>query len=98
MQPDMDMLFEMQQQMERIQAELGETMITGSAGNGLVTVHMTALREMRGVTIKPEAVDPEDIELLQDLIVAAVNDATQKAEATAQAKMAGLTGGLGLPF
>lgn len=98
MQPDMDMLLEMQQQMERIQQELGETIITGVAGSGLVTVRMTALKEMRGVAIKPEAIDPDDAETLEDLIVAAVNDAMDKADATAQGKMAGLTGGLGLPF
>ncbi len=98
MQPDMDMLIEMQQQMERIQQELGETIITGTAGNGLVTVQMTALKDMRGVSIKPEAIDPDDAETLEDLIVAAVSDAMQKADATAQAKLGSITGGLGLPF
>lgn len=98
MQPDMNMLQEMQRQMERIQAELGETIITGTAGNGLVTVQMTALKEMRGVAIKPEAIDPDDRELLEDLVVAAVNDAMTKADAEAQEKLGGVTGGLGLPF
>jgi len=97
MQPDMQMLQEMQREMQRIQDELGETMVTGMAGNGLVTVRMTALKEMRGVTIKPEAIDPDDAELLEDLIIAAVNDAMAKADETAQSQMGGLMGGLGLP-
>ncbi len=97
MQPDMQMLQEMQREMQRIQDELGETMITGTAGNGLVTVRMTALKEMRGVTIKPEAIDPNDAELLEDLIIAAVNDAMAKADETAQGEMGGLMGGLGMP-
>ncbi len=97
MQPDMQMLQEMQREMERIQDELSETMVTGTAGNGLVTVQMTALKEMRGITIKPEAIDPSDAELLEDLIIVAVNDAMAKADETAQDQMGGLIGGLGLP-
>jgi len=97
MEPDMQMLQEMQREMQRIQDQLGETLVTGTAGNGLVTVRMTALKEMRGVTIKPEAIDASDATLLEDLVIAAVNDALAKADATAQSQLGGLMGGLGLP-
>jgi len=91
------MLQEMQRQMQQIQHELGETLVEGQAGGGLIMVQVTALKQMRGITIKPEAIDPDDIELLEDMIVAAVNDAMGKADETAQGKMGGLTGGLGIP-
>ena len=97
MQPDMRMLQEMQREMQRVQDQLAETIVTGSAGNGLVTVQMTALKELRGITIKPEAIDPSDAELLEDLVVAAVTDAMNKADETAQGQLGGLMGGLGLP-
>ena len=58
---------------------------------------MTALKEMRGITIKPEAIDPTDATLLEDLVVAAVNAALAKADETAQSQLGGLMGGLGLP-
>ncbi len=97
MQPNMKMLQEMQRQMQKIQHELGETIVEGNAGGGLVMVQVTALKQMRGITIKPDAIDPDDIELLEDMIVAAVNDAMGKADETAQGKLGGLTGGLGIP-
>jgi len=97
MQPNMKMLQEMQRQMQKIQHELGETLVEGQAGGNLVTVQVTALKQMRGITIKPEAIDPDDIELLEDMIVAAVNDAMGKADETAQGKLGGLTGGLNIP-
>jgi DNA-binding YbaB/EbfC family protein len=97
MQPNMKMLQEMQRQMQKIQQELGETMVEGQAGGGLVKVQVTALKQMRGVSIKPDVIDPDDIELLEDMIVAAVNDAMQKADEMAQGKLGGLTGGLGIP-
>jgi len=97
MQPNMKMLQEMQRQMQKIQQELGETIVEGQAGGGLVTVKVTALKQMRSVSIKPDVIDPDDIELLEDMIVAAVNDAMQKADEMAQGKLGGLTGGLGIP-
>lgn len=97
MQPDMQMLQEMQREMQRIQDQLAETLVTGTGGNGLVTVSMTALKEMRGITIKPEAIDPTDATLLEDLVVAAVNAALAKADETAHGQLGGLMGGLGLP-
>jgi len=97
MQPNMKMLQEMQRQMQKIQQELGETMVEGQSGGGLVKVQVTALKQMRGITIRPDAIDPDDIELLEDMIVAAVNDAMTKADETAQGKLGGLTSGLGIP-
>jgi DNA-binding YbaB/EbfC family protein len=97
MQPDMNMIRQMQKQMEQIQKELGETVIEGQSGGGLVRVQMSALKQMRGVAIKPEAIDPEDLELLEDMIVAAVNDAMKKADEHAQGKLGGLASGLGMP-
>jgi DNA-binding YbaB/EbfC family protein len=63
----------------------------------MVTVVATGAQEIRSITIKPEAVNPEDVEMLQDLVLAAVNDAIQKSKALAEERMGGLTGGLGLP-
>ncbi|MCA1666237.1 MAG: YbaB/EbfC family nucleoid-associated protein [Thermomicrobia bacterium] len=87
----------MQRQMQKIQHELGETLVEGQAGSGLVKVQVTALKQMRAVTIKPDVIDPDDLELLEDMIVAAVNDAMGKADELAQGKLGGLTGGLGIP-
>lgn len=97
MQPNMKMLQDMQRQMQKIEQELGETIVEGQAGGGLVKVQVTALKQMRGVAIKPEVIDPDDLELLEDMIVAAVNDAMLKADEMAQGKLGGLTGGLGIP-
>ncbi len=96
-QPNMKMLQEVQRQMQKIQQELGETIVEGQSGGGLVRVRVSALKQMRGITIKPEAIDPDDLELLEDMIVAAVNDAMTKADETAQGKLGGLAGGLGMP-
>ena len=82
------------------QAELAEAEVTGQAGNGLVTVTQTATGEIRSVRIDPKVVDPEDVETLSDLIVAAVRDASaeaQKLAADAMGPLAGGMGGLGLP-
>src|SRR5690606_32862415 len=94
----------MQQQLLQAQQELAETEFTGSAGGDLVTATLTGAGELVGLTIKPEAVDPEDTETLSDLIVAAVRDANNKVKAGTAAKLGPLAGGLGgsgvpgLPF
>ena len=88
----------MQQDMQKMQAELEEKEYTANAGGGVVTAVVSGKRELKGLTIDPEAVDPEDVEMLQDLIVAAVNEAIRAAEADAASNMQRLTGGLGLPF
>ena len=92
----------MQEQFLNAQQELAEMQIEGSAGGDLVTATVTGTGELVGLMIKPEAVDPDDTETLADLILAAVRDATNKAQATAASKLGPLAGGLGmgggLPF
>ena len=88
----------MQQDMQKMQSELEEKEYTASAGGGVVTAVVTGKRELKTLTIDPEAVDPEDVEMLQDLIVAAVNGAARAAETDMASNMQKLTGGLGLPF
>jgi hypothetical protein len=88
----------MQQDMQKMQSELEEKEYTASAGGGVVTAVVTGKRELKALTIDPEAVDPEDVEMLQDLIVAAVNEATRAAENDMASNMQRLTGGLNLPF
>jgi DNA-binding YbaB/EbfC family protein len=90
---------QMQQEMTRIQAELEQTTIDGTAGGGVVKATVTGKQDVVSVTIDPSAVDPEDVELLQDLIVAALNDAIRASRDLAAEKMGPLTGGLsGLGF
>jgi DNA-binding YbaB/EbfC family protein len=88
---------QMQQEMERIQAELGETEVEGSAGGGVVRAVVTGKQSLVSVTIDPSAVDADDVEMLQDLVVAAVNDALRASRALAEEKMSAVTGGLRLP-
>jgi nucleoid-associated protein EbfC len=92
----------MQEQLLNAQQELAETEVEGSAGGGLVTATVTGASELVRLVIKPEALDPDDTETLADLIVAAVRDATNKAQAVAASKLGPLAGGLGmgsgLPF
>ncbi len=88
----------MQQDMVRMQQELEEKEYTASAGGGVVSASVSGKRELKSLTIDPEAVDPEDVEMLQDMIVAAVNEALRAAENEASSNMSKLTGGLNLPF
>jgi DNA-binding YbaB/EbfC family protein len=90
----------MQEQLFTAQQELADTEVRGSAGGDLVTATVTGTGELVRLTIKPEAVDPDDTETLADLILAAVRDATTQAQALATSKLGPLTGGLGggLPF
>jgi DNA-binding YbaB/EbfC family protein len=94
-QPNMKQLMKLQQQLMKAQAELAETEVTGTAGGGLVTVTMTAAGEFRAVKIDPKAVDPDDVETLEDMVLAAVTNASEAARSTTDAKMSPLTGGLG---
>jgi DNA-binding YbaB/EbfC family protein len=87
----------MQQQLEAAQAELAAAEVTGSAGGGVVTATLTGSGELTALTIDPKVVDPEDVETLQDLIVAAVRDAHRAVGELANEKMGPMTGGLGLP-
>ena len=89
------MAMQMQQDMGRIQAELAEAEVQGTAGGGAVTAVVTGTQQLRSVTIVPSAVDPEDVEMLQDLVTAAVNEALDASRKLAEQKMGGITGGLG---
>lgn len=88
---------QMQQQMLRIQEELATTQVDGSAGGGVVGATVTGKQELISITIDPAAVDPDDVEMLQDLIVAAVNDALRASRDLAEQKMSAVTGGMRLP-
>ena len=87
---------QMQENMKRVQEELASIEIEGQSGAGLVKVTMTCKHVVKKVAIDPSLLG-EDKDMLEDLVMAAVNDAVTKADATAQAKMAGFTAGLGLP-
>ncbi len=88
----------MQQEMLRMQEELESREFEAKAGGGVVTAVVSGKREVLRLTIDPEAVDPEDVEMLQDMVVAAVNEALRAAESAANANMSKLTGGMSLPF
>lgn len=87
----------MQKDMMKVQEELELRHVEASAGGGAVTVVVTGKKELVSIKIKPEVVDPEDVEMLQDLILAAVNEAIRMAEEMVSGEMGKLTGGLGLP-
>ncbi len=92
------MAMQMQQEMERIQAELGEAQVEGSAGGGVVRVVVTGKQTLVSITIDPSAVDPDDVDMLQDLVAVAVNEALDASRRLEQQKMGALTsltGGLG---
>ena len=93
----MQQLKKMQQEMARVQDELANTIVEGSAAGGVVTCAMNGEYRITKLTIKPEAVDPADIETLEDLVVVALNDAIVKAKALSEQKMGKLTGGMKIP-
>ena len=88
----------MQEDMAKMQSELESKIYTAAAGGGVVSATVTGKRIVTGLTIDTEAVDPDDVEMLQDLIVAAVNEALRTAEEDSASSMQQLTGGLNLPF
>lgn len=88
----------MQNDMARIQDELKETEVEGAAGGGVVKAKVTCANEVVAIEISPEVVDPEDVEMLQDLVLAAINDAMGKAAEVANERMGKVTGGMKLPF
>ena len=88
---------QMQQEMLRIQGELETMTVDGSAGGGVVKAVVTGKQELVSVTIDPAAVDPDDVDMLQDLIVAAINDALGNSRRIAEEKMSAVTGGLRIP-
>ena len=88
----------MQQDMLKMQQELESKTYTATAGGGMVTAEVTGKHELKSLVIEPDAVDPEDVEMLQDMVIAAVNEAMRKADASASESMAKVTGGLNLGF
>lgn len=86
----------MQEDMQKMQEELENATYTATAGGGVVTATVSGKREVTALEIDPEAVDPEDVEMLQDMIVAAVNEAMRAADADAANTMQSITGGLNL--
>ena len=91
------MAMQMQQEMERVQAELAEAKVEGSSGGGVVRAVVTGKQELVSVTIDPSAVDPDDVEMLQDLVTAAVNEALESSRRLAEQRMGAMQsiGGLG---
>ena len=88
---------EIQGRMQQMQEELGQLEVEGQSGGGLVKVKLNGKLEARGLKIDPSLIKPEEAEILEDLIIAAFQDAKAKAEAAVQAKMQAITGGLALP-
>ena len=86
---------QMQAAMAQAQAEIAATEVSGSAGGGMVTATVTGTGDLKAIKIDPGAVDPDDVEMLEDLVVAAVTEARRSAEQLAQEKMGAITGGLG---
>ena len=87
----------LQQQMTKMQEELEEREYEATAGGGMVKATMTGDGQLTGITIDPEALNPEDVDLLQDMIVAAVNEASNNATQVANQRMGAITGGLNIP-
>ncbi len=96
MQQMLQQVQKMQREMEEAQEALRHEAVEGSAGGGVVRVQVSGDLQVRSVTIAPEAVDPEDVEMLGDMVLAAVNEALRAAQELAGAKLGGATGGLDL--
>jgi DNA-binding YbaB/EbfC family protein len=88
---------QLQQAQERIQAEIAVLVIEASAGGGMVKVEMDGQKQIRSLRIDPEVVSKDDVEMLQDLVLAAVNEASRKVDEAIQEKVGGLAGGMKLP-
>ena len=92
-----EMLAQAQKQAQELQEQMANTIVEATAGGGTVTVKMNGQKRVLSIKIEPEAVQAGDIEMLQDLITAAVNDAGRKAEQAMQASVGGMLGGMGMP-
>ena len=88
---------QMQARLAKIQEELGDETVEASVGGGMVTVVMTGHQQVQAVTIDPEALDPEDVETIQDLMVAAFNEALKKSQDLAAQRLGAITGGMKIP-
>jgi DNA-binding YbaB/EbfC family protein len=92
-----NMMKQAQQMQERLQKQMNELRVEATAGGGMVTVVMNGAKQIQSLKIDPEAVSKDDVEMLQDLILAAVNDAQRKADDEIQKQMGGMMGGLKIP-
>lgn len=90
-------LQKLQEEIARTQEKLGDENVEVTVGGGMIKAVMTGRQQLLSVTIAPEAVDPDDVEMLQDLIVAAINEAIERSQELAAGQMSSLTGGLGIP-
>ncbi len=93
----MQMMRKMQRELEKIQSELAEKTIDVTSGGGAVSVEITGDQKVRSISIDPDAVDPEDVAMLEDLVTAAVNEAITQSQEMASKKLGALTGGLKIP-
>jgi DNA-binding YbaB/EbfC family protein len=91
------MMKQAQQMQERLQKQMADARVEGNAGGGMVTVVMNGAKQVQSIAIDPEVVSKDDVEMLQDLIVAALNDAHRKADEEMQKNMGGMMGGLKIP-
>ena len=90
-------MLKLQEEMAKAEEALADEVVTAASGGGMVTVVATGKQVITSIAIKPEAVDPEDVELLQDMVLAAVNEALEKSRALESERMGDLTGGISLP-
>ena len=97
MQALMKQAQQMQQKMAEAQQQLEESEVKGTAGEGLVEITLSGKKQLLGVRIDPKAVDPDDVEMLEDMVMAAVNEALRTAADTVEREMGKLTGGMGMP-
>lgn len=93
----MQQIRQLQEEMARTQEALGDESVQVSVGGGVVTMVMSGHQKLLSVTIQPDILDPDDVEMLQDLVLAAVNEAIERSQALASDRMGALTGGLNLP-
>jgi hypothetical protein len=91
------MMKQAQEMQERLQRQLAEMRVEATAGGGMVTVVVNGSKQLQSITIDPEVVSKDDVEMLQDLVLAAVNDAQRKVDEAVQQQMSGLMGGLRIP-
>ena len=92
-----DMMRQAKEMQDRLQKQMADVRVEATAGGGMVTVVMNGAKQVQSLKIDPEAVSKEDVEMLQDLILAALNDAHRKADEELQKKMSGMMGGLKIP-
>ena len=97
MQKQLQQMQAMQRKMEQMQAEIEEKEVTTTAGGGAVTVTVNGKKEIVKLEIKPEVCDPDDVEMLQDLVIVAVNEGLRQIDEISNAEMGKITGGLGIP-